>query len=72
MFKLISLIFTLIYAYFLFHNWIALDNAFNNKQGIESIVYYGIHTLIWVIAIVAQYVAVFSGTEIYVTTQTEE
>lgn len=69
MFRFISLIFTVIYAYFLFQNWTAFMTAFEDKQGVESIVYYGISTLIWVIAIVGQYVAMFSGSEVYVTTQ---
>lgn len=72
MFRFISLIFTLIYAYFLLYSMAALDIAFKDKQGVETILYHGIYTLIWVIAISAQFLAVFSGSEIYVTAQNFE
>lgn len=72
MFKLLSLFFTLVQGYMLYGSLTGLETAFAEKQGIEAIVYYGIYSIIWVVGIASQYIAVFSGTEIYVTTQNQE
>lgn len=72
MFKLISFICTAVLAYFLFYSLVELDRAYNDKLGTEAIIYHSVFVLLYAIGIVGNYVAVFSGTEIYVTTQTEE
>lgn len=72
MFKLLNLIVTIIVSYWLFQSLDGFNTGFNiavDTGRYEMLIYKGFYSLFYVLWLMAIYIAVFGGSEIYVTTQ---
>lgn len=72
MFKFINFVGSAVFTYYLVYSAHYLNLAFENKEGIEAVVYHGIELIFWTILLSTLYIATFGGSEIYVTTKIEE